>query len=327
MTTRKAVITAAGRGTRMFPATRAIQKELLPLVDRDGLCKPTIQIIVEECFRAGIEEVCIVVEKNGQAPFREHFRAFTDDERRVFAKKPDLLAAGERLAKISERISYVEQPSPEGFGHAVNQARDWVNGEPFVLLLGDHVYTTENNKASPVAQMIAVADATGGSVTGVRLDPEADITVTGVLRCAAQNPALAADAPGQSYKILRLQEKPMVEEARAGLQTAGVKPGYYLCHFGIHLFMPEIFDCLGELIAKDLRVKNEFQLTSGQELLLARSLSGAGAPYGAVYLDADRWDIGMPDVYLESLAAYGLRSPYAGRLRAMLDTVSSGTIR
>ncbi|MBC8142283.1 MAG: NTP transferase domain-containing protein, partial [Armatimonadetes bacterium] len=196
MTTRKAVITAAGRGTRMFPATRAIQKELLPLVDRDGLCKPTIQIIVEECLRAGIEEVCIVVERGGGLPFREHFRAFTDDERRVFAKKPDLLAAGERLAEISERISYVEQPSPEGFGHAVYQAKDWVGGEPFVLLLGDHVYTTENGKPSPVAQLIAVADATGGSVTGVRLDPEADISVTGVLQCAAQNPALAADAPG-----------------------------------------------------------------------------------------------------------------------------------
>ena len=88
MRARKAVITAAGRGTRQFPATRSIQKELLPLVDRDGITKPTIQIILEECFAAGIEEACIVVERGGQGPFREHFRAPTDDERRVFAAKP-----------------------------------------------------------------------------------------------------------------------------------------------------------------------------------------------------------------------------------------------
>lgn len=317
MTTRKAVITAAGRGTRMFPATRAIQKELLPLVDRDGLCKPTIQIIVEECLGAGIEEVCIVVERGGQGPFREHFRAFTDDEKRVFEKKPELYAAGERLGKISERISYVEQPSPEGFGHAVYQAKEWVGNESFVLLLGDHVYTTRAGVPSPVAQMITVANETGGSVTGVRLDPESDVSVTGVLKCEPRNSGLAADAPGQSYNILALKEKPTPEEARATLHTAGVQEGYYLCHFGIHLFTSGIFDCLGHLIDNNIRVKNEFQLTSGQELLLERSLSGTGTPYGAVFLDADRWDIGMPDVYLESLTAYGLRGPFAARIKSV----------
>jgi UTP--glucose-1-phosphate uridylyltransferase len=300
----------------MFPATRAIQKELLPLVDRDGLCKPTIQVIVEECLGAGIEEVCIVVERGGQGPFREHFRAFTDDEKHVFEKKPDLYAAGERLGEISERISYVEQPSPEGFGHAVYQAKDWVGDEPFVLLLGDHVYTTRTGVPSPVAQLIAVADETGGSVTGVLLDPESEVTATGVLKCEPRKPDLAADAPGQSYNILRLKEKPTPDEARATLRTDGVKDGFYLCHFGIHLFTTDIFGCLGHLIQNDIRVKNEFQLTSGQELLLERSLSGAGTPYGAVFLDAQRWDTGKPDVYLEALTAYGSRGPFASRIQS-----------
>ena len=321
MTTRKAVITAAGRGTRMFPATRAIQKELLPLVDRDGLTKPTIQIIVEECLRAGIEEVCIVVERGGGATFREHFRSFTDEEKRVFGNKPELYAAGEHLGEISKRIFYVEQPSPEGFGHAVFQAKDWVGNEPFVLLLGDHVYTTRPGVASPVAQLIAVAEETKGSVTGVRLDPESDVSITGVLKCEPRNPILAADAPGQSYNIVALKEKPTPDEARATLQTPGVKPGFYLCHFGIHLFTPDIFSCLGHLIENDIRVKNEFQLTSGQELLLKRSLSGAGTPYSALFLDADRWDIGMPDVYLESFAAYGMRGPYTNRLKSVVDNI------
>jgi UTP--glucose-1-phosphate uridylyltransferase len=300
----------------MFPATRSIQKELLPLVDADGVVKPTIQVIVEDCVAAGIEQVCIVVEKDGQGPFREHFRPFTDDERRVFAKKPDLLAAGEKLGALSERISYVEQPSPEGFGHAVYQAREFVGDEPFLLLLGDHVYTTPAGVASPVAQLLDIAAESGGSVTSVRLDPEDGVSVTGVLKCEPLKAALPADAPGQLYDILALKEKPTPEEARASLRTPGVPDGFYLAHFGLHLFAPDVFDCLRELIESDTRVKNEFQLTSAQELLLKRAQSGAGPSYRAAYLQGTRWDIGVPDGYLETLAAFGRRGPFAAALDA-----------
>ena len=84
---RKAVITAAGRGTRQFPATRSIQKELLPLVDRDGVTKPTIQIIVEECLASGVEDICIVVGPGGAEPFKNHFSRLPDAERRIFKNK------------------------------------------------------------------------------------------------------------------------------------------------------------------------------------------------------------------------------------------------
>ena len=205
MRTRKAVITAAGRGTRMFPATRAIQKELLPLIDTDGLVKPTIQMIAETCVAAGIEELCIVVEKGGAGTFQEHFRAFTADEKSVFAGKDWLLAEGEKLASLAERITYVEQPSPEGFGHAVYQAKDFANGEPILLLLGDHVYTGD-----PLGQMLAAGEASGGSVTGVRLEPESGVSVTGIIKGkATQTPGL--------YEILALQEKPTVAEVQAQL--------------------------------------------------------------------------------------------------------------
>jgi UTP--glucose-1-phosphate uridylyltransferase len=314
MRTRKAVITAAGRGTRMFPATRSIQKELLPLVDKDGLAKPTIQIIVEECLSAGIEEICIVVENGGRGPFESHFRALTDDERKVFASKPWGLAAGERLAEMAKRISYVEQPTPEGFGHAVYQAKDFVGDEPFLLLLGDHVYTTPHGIASCVAQMLEIGERENGSVTSVRLEPESTVSITGIVKSEPRLSALAADAPGQTYDILALKEKPTVDEARA-FATPGLADGWYLCHFGIHLFTPEIFDCLGELIATDTRVKNEFQLTSGQERLLEQSKRGDAPPYRAALLNGTRWDIGMPDVYLESLIAYGQRGPFAEPLR------------
>jgi UTP--glucose-1-phosphate uridylyltransferase len=310
MRTRKAVITAAGRGTRMFPATRSIQKELLPLIASDGLVKPTLQIIVEDCLLAGIEDICIVVENGGRAPFQAHFRPLTDEERRVFASKPELLAAGERLGEIARHIHYVEQPAPEGFGHAVFQARDFVGQEPFLLLLGDHVYTNPDSSPTCIEQMLTIGAETGGSVTSVMLEPETAVSVTGVVKCLPRNNALAADAPGQVYDILALKEKPTPEEAHA-FTTIGVPSGQYLCHFGLHLFTPEIFACLGQLIESNTRVKNEFQLTSGQELLLELALAGQCPAYRAALLDGNRWDIGVPSAYLETLIAFGKRSPYA----------------
>jgi UTP--glucose-1-phosphate uridylyltransferase len=290
---RKAVITAAGRGTRMFPATRVVQKELLPLIDTDGLVKPTIQIIVEECLASGIDEICIVVEKGGGGPFRAHFAPPTADERAAFSKKPELLAQAEHLGELSRRISYVEQPSPEGFGHAVFQAREFVGGEPFVLLLGDHVYTVPDGEKRVVAQLVDAYEQTGGSVTAVRHEPESDVGVTGIVKGAAKKEG------GRLYGIERLQEKPSIQEVQA-LKTPGLPDGYYLGHFGVHLFTAGIFDALESFIAEDIRVKGEYQLTSGQERLLA-----SGAPYHALDVSGRRWDIGMPGEYLKTLNALG----------------------
>lgn len=309
---RKAVITAAGRGTRMFPATRAIQKEMLPLVDVDGLAKPTLQIILEECVASGIEEVCVIVERGGGAAFRDHFRALTDDEAKGFAGKDWALAEAAKIASLASRITYAEQPSPEGFGHAVYQAKAFVGDEPFVLLLGDHVYTVAEGAPRCIAQCIDAAARTGGSVTGVRLEAEADVSVTGIVRCAPQEPSLAA-TPGAVHEIVALKEKPSLAEVKA-LATPGLPDGVYFGHFGIHLFTPDIFDCLAELMARDIRVKNEFQLTSGQELLLARAQAGDAPPYRAALVDGVRWDIGMPDEYLKTLAALGRRGPFAAAL-------------
>jgi UTP--glucose-1-phosphate uridylyltransferase len=309
---RKAVITAAGRGTRQFPATRSFQKELLPLVDRDGVTKPTIQIIVEECLQSGIEDVCIVVAKGEQRAFANHFRALDDAERRAFAGKEDLLARADRLAEMARRVTYVEQPSPEGFGHAVYQAREFVGDEPFLLLLGDHVYTTPPGIAPCAAQLLDIGERENGSVTSVRIEPEAQVGITGVVRGrAARDASRAPDAPGQTFEIAAFAEKPTPAEARA-LATPGIRPGFYLCHFGLHLFRPEIFDCLGRLIETNTRVKNEIQLTSAQDLLRQQP-----APYLAALLDGARWDTGMPDGFAETQMALALAGPFADRL---LDT-------
>jgi UTP--glucose-1-phosphate uridylyltransferase len=291
---RKAVITAAGRGTRQFPATRSIQKELLPLVDRDGVTKPTIQIIIEECLASGIEDICIVVSPGGAAPFKEHFSRLTDSERRIFKGKEWALAQADALRRIEERITYVEQPTPEGYGHAVYQAKDFVGDEPFLLLLGDHVYISNGTKrcAEQVIDTYSVAQC---AVSAVQQTPDDRLhlfgTVTGT-RLGHGDPPV--------YDVTAIKEKPSIDYAAEHLQTTGVKRGYYLCFFGMHVFPPSIFECLAHHIHNNLRENGEIQLTSSQEMLRSKER------YVAVETSGERLDMGVPLGYIETQMALAL---------------------
>src|ERR1041385_6051302 len=140
---RKAVITAAGRGTRQYPASTAVQKEMFPMVDRDGLTKPVIQIIGEEAIESGIEEICIITQPGEEKLYREYFRRFDDDMVKSFRGKDWAILESEKLAAFGERLHFAEQHTPEGFGHAVYQAKSFVKDDPFLLLLGDHVYISQ----------------------------------------------------------------------------------------------------------------------------------------------------------------------------------------
>src|SRR4029079_15950463 len=102
---RKAVITAAGRGTRMYPATTTIQKEMLPLMDRDGICKPAIRLIIEEALDSGVDEVCLVVNKHNRPQIEAHFRALPPDEMRVFKGKDWALLQSARIQQIASRLT------------------------------------------------------------------------------------------------------------------------------------------------------------------------------------------------------------------------------
>src|SRR5437868_10453357 len=137
---RKAVITAAGRGTRQYPASSAVQKEMFPLVDRDGLTKPVIQIIGEEAIDSGIEEICIITQPGDEQHYREYFKRLDDDMVKSFRGKDWAILESEKLGAFGERLHFAEQRSQEGFGHAVYQAKNFVGDEPFLLMLGDHVY-------------------------------------------------------------------------------------------------------------------------------------------------------------------------------------------
>ncbi len=293
-TVRKAVVTAAGRGTRQFPATRALQKELMPLVDRDGIAKPTIQIIFEECIESGIEDICVIVEKGGEGRFREHFSALTQGELGSFQGKEWAIKQAETLKKIAECITYVEQPSPEGYGHAVFQARSFVGDEPFLLLLGDHVYIS-GNEARCARQVIDTYSLVQCAVSAVQQTPDDDLHLFGTVA----GERLGEGAP-PTYAVSKIIEKPSIELAAEQLQTPGVKRGYYLCFFGMHVFPPAIFDCLEEHIKNNWRDKGEIQLTSSQELLRTRER------YVAVETVGQRLDMGVPAGYIETQLALAL---------------------
>src|SRR5881628_2298088 len=111
---RKAVITAAGRGTRQYPASRAVQKELFPLVDRDGLTKPVLQIIGEEAIDSGIEELCIIIQPGAEEAYREYFRRMSDEEARYFRGKDWAILESEKLGAFGHRLQFAVQETAEG---------------------------------------------------------------------------------------------------------------------------------------------------------------------------------------------------------------------
>src|SRR4051794_14255460 len=129
----KAVITAAGRGTRQYPASDTVQKAMLPLVDRDGLTKPVLQIIAEEAFESGIEEICVVCAPGDEAIYRDHlhnYPAYLRSARGIDQAEEQ----ARRFAELEQRLQFAVQPEPEGYGHAVWCARSFVEAEPFLLL-------------------------------------------------------------------------------------------------------------------------------------------------------------------------------------------------
>ena len=294
---RKAVITAAGRGTRQYPASTAVQKEMFPLVDRDGLTKPIIQIIAEEALDSGIEEICIITQPGEESLYREYFKRLDNDSVKSFRGKDWAILESEKLQGLGERLHFAEQHSPEGFGHAVYQAKGFVGDEPFLLLLGDHVYIS-NTKERCARQLTRVFEQYMlDAVTGVQPTLERDLHGFGTIR------GEAVDASKGIYRAQLIIEKPAIEVAREQLVTPGLPAGNYLSHFGMHVFSPRIFDSLEYLIENDLREKGEIQLTAAQEHLRQQSKDGK---YWVVVSQGQRYDTGIPYGLMETQLALAL---------------------
>jgi UTP-glucose-1-phosphate uridylyltransferase/mevalonate kinase len=282
---RKAVIPAAGFGTRLFPATKVVKKELFPIIDRDGRAKPIILAIVEEAISGGIEEVGIVVQKGERALFEDFFK--TPPTKELFNKlSPQNQEYSQYLQDLGSRITILTQEEQEGYGHAVFCAKEWVKDEPFLLLLGDHVYASEN-ETSCASQVLDIYDQVGQSVVGLTVMPAEIIHKAGCVTGVWQE-------SNSILSVTQLSEKPDIDYARSHLHMEGMADDQFLGIFGMYVLEPKIFNYLAEHISNNIREKGEFQLTSCLDRLREEGITG--------YLVKGRYfDTGMPEFYRQTM--------------------------
>jgi len=283
---KKAVIPAAGFGTRLFPATKVVKKELFPIIDQDGRAKPVILAIVEEVVSAGIEEVGIVVQKSDRQLFENFFKELPSQE--LFHKlSPQNQEYTRYLQDLGERITILIQEEQEGYGHAVFCAQEWVKDEPFLLLLGDHIYTSEQ-ESSCASQMLDIYEQVGQSTVGLTVMPAEIIHKAGCVTGVWQE-------PDSILSVTQLCEKPDIEYARAHLHMEGMAQDLFLAVFGMYVLEPQIFNYLEANINHNIREKGEFQLTSCLEKLQQNEgMTG--------YLVKGKYfDIGMPEFYRQTM--------------------------
>jgi UTP-glucose-1-phosphate uridylyltransferase len=293
---RKGLIPAAGFGTRLFPASKATKKELFPIIDRDGIAKPAILLIVEEALEAGIEEVIIIVQEHDLQAFRDFFNTQVTIEN--YNKLPSHFQQyAQRLLEIGRRVTFAVQETQQGFGHAVYCARELIGNEPFLLMLGDHIYRSESD-TSCARQLIETYNKHNISVLGLRRTPEEMIANFGT----AAGTWLAEHENTLLY-VTEFAEKPTVDYARHNLRIPGLPENEYLTVFGQYIIKPQIFDYLEEHIQNNVRERGEFQLTSALDRL--RQEDG----FLGLVMDGQRFDIGLPEYYLDTLKRFSKGDP------------------
>ena len=247
MDIKKAIITAAGKTQRTLP--------LQTLVDRDGVPKTALRVILEEVLSAGVEEICVVVCPGDQTAYAH--------------------AAGD----LSQRLQFVEQTSPLGYGHAVLCAGAFVGREPFLLLVGDHLYVSGGPKRC-AQQLVEVAAAEHGVVSAVQATHEGKLPYYGTI-----GGRLVAGRQGL-YEVGEVLEKPTPTEAEQKLIVPGLRAGYYLCFFGMHVLTPAVMEILAEEVDR-AGPQGGVQLTAALARLAARER------YLAYELQGRRYDIGV----------------------------------
>ena len=276
MKVRKAVIIAAGRGTRFLPITRSQPKEMVPLVD-----KPLIQYSVEEAINSGIEQVVMVTARGKQAMEDYFDRSFELEYILEQKGETELLQEMQRLSNMVH-ICYVRQKEQLGLGHAVLAARDVVGEEPFAVILPDDVI---DSQVPLLRQMLEVYDQYGASVVAVEPVSAQDISKYGIIE--------ARKVSGRVHQVLGLVEKPEPSTAPSNLGIVGR-----------YILMPQIFE---NLEAVPPGKNEEIQLTDALQLLLKQQ-----AIYACEF-DGVRYDTGTPLGWLKASIAYALRHPDFGK--------------
>lgn len=293
MNIKKAVITAAGRGVRQYPASNTVQKAMQPFVDRDGMTKPVIQIIGEEALDSGIESIAVIAAPGDEAQYRAQFKAIRDNLLETYKGQDWAQHQAERLLDLDRRIQFISQETPEGFGHAVWRAREFAGNDPFLLLLGDHLYISGETRRC-ATQIMDLAREMECSVAAVQETREHLIHLYGTIG------GKRVSGRSQVYAIEEMMEKPNLSVAEYKLQVPGLRPGHYLCFFGMHVLMPRIFEILDEHIRGERRENREIQLTPALRELARQE------KYLALETCGRRFNIGVPYGYVEAQIALAL---------------------
>ncbi len=274
---RKAVIPAAGLGTRFLPATKVMPKEMLPVIDR-----PAIQVVVEEAISAGIEDILIITSPHKKV-LEDHFDRAYELEARLALKGKTAEVEAMRAIGNGAQIHFVRQGEPMGLGHAVSMARRHVGDEPFAVMLPDDIMIDDG---LVLRGMIEALASTGASVVALKEFPFSEISAYG---CAAHEPAVAGSA---LVAITKLVEKPKAEEAPSNLAV-----------MGRYVFTPAIFE---HLAAIEAGVGGEIQLTDAMDRLLrTEGMSGFVFSEG-------RYDIGQKQDFLRATVELAMDHPELG---------------
>jgi UTP--glucose-1-phosphate uridylyltransferase len=282
---KKAVLPVAGLGTRFLPATKAMAKEMLPVVD-----KPLIQYAVEEAREAGIEQFCFITGR-GKTAIVEHFDVAYELERTLADRaKTAELEALRAQSMTPGSIVTVRQQVPMGLGHAIWCARAFVGDDPFAILLPDDLMMCD---VSCTAQLAAAYQETGGNVVAIEEVPMERVNRYGVLD--------VAEDKGRLVSVKGLVEKPPVEKAPSNLTV-----------IGRYVLMPEV---IGHLAKMEKGAGGEVQLTDGMAKLIGHQ------PFHGLRYDGKRFDCGDKAGYLEAQVAFALKRPdMAPAMRAILKT-------
>ena len=284
MQVKKAIIPAAGLGTRFLPATKAQPKEMLPIVD-----KPTIQYIVEEAVASGIEDI-IIISGRGKRAIEDHFDTSYELEAKLAERgKFELLKQIQAISNLAN-IHYIRQKEPKGLGHAIYCANRFIGDEPFAVLLGDDIVVSEE---PCMKQLMKVYEQYGSSVIGVHRVSKEDVSKYGIIQTKSNEPS-------DIQEIETLVEKPTMEEAPSNLAI-----------MGRYVLTPAIFPILANLSTGK---GGEIQLTDGlnklneQEKVLAYHFKGK------------RYDIGDKLGFVQATIEFALnRSDLKDEIRQFME--------
>jgi UTP--glucose-1-phosphate uridylyltransferase len=255
----KAVITVAGRKQRTLP--------LQSVIDQDGIEKSILQILVEEVIDAGIDEICIV------------------------ARPGDERAYVQVVGEHAGRLHFVQQPEPLGYGHAVYCARQFVGSDPFLHLVGDHLYVSRNGEGC-AQRLVSVASARACAVSAVQATRENLLPYYGAVG------GRRLTSGDDLYQIDTVREKPTPTEAEQRLIVPGLRAGHYLCFFGMHVLTPTVMEILGALLADEAN--------RGLPLAVALDELARREQYLALVQQAQRFDVGVKYGLLSAQVALAL---------------------